>query len=564
MSNVQLLTDYIKDMDRECPHGYYPRPQLKRDSFLCLNGTWQVQIRDKRGASLYNGDITVPFPPESYLSGVKFENKKEKTLDYKRVFTLPEGWGCGRVLLHFGAVDQECRVYVNGALAGESFGGYIPFSFDITHLLSKGENILEVKARDNLDKKHPYGKQKYKRGGMWYTTVSGIWQSVWLESVPERYIEGITLTPTLNSVKITVKGGEEKKRLTLSGGEVWEFSGESAEIEPAEVHLWSPESPYLYRFTLECGEDRVESYFALRVVDVREVDGVSRICLNGKPYVFNGLLDQGYYPDGLFLPATLEGYADDIRRVKEMGFNMLRKHIKVEPMIFYYLCDSMGIAVFQDMVNNGGYSFLLDTALPTVGLQRLGDRLKNRSRTARAIFEENMYGTADLLYNTPSVVYYTVFNEGWGQFRADDMYERLRAHDGTRIIDATSGWFRRHKSDVDSRHIYFKALKPKRLDGRPLSISEFGGYSYRVEGHLYGEDNYGYRLFDTQQDFENALVALYENEVLPLAKAGASAFVYTQVSDVEDETNGLITYDRRVVKVNPKRLSDVMKKITNI
>lgn len=564
MKNVQLLTDYINDMDKDCPHGYYPRPQLKRDSFLCLNGKWQLDIKDVKGNSLYSGDVTVPFPPESYLSGVKFENKKKKTLDYKRGFTLPEGFNVGRVLLHFGAVDQVCAVFVNNNPVGENEGGYIPFSFDITSFLREGENTLEVRVKDFLDKKYPYGKQKFKRGGMWYTTVSGIWQSVWLESVPEKYIEKITLTPTLSSVKVTVTGGEDKKRLTLSSGEVFEFSGDTVTVVPREIRLWTPEEPNLYYFTIECGEDRVESYFALRVVDVRELGGKSRICLNGKPYVFNGLLDQGYYPDGLFLPATIDGYRDDIIRVKEMGFNMLRKHIKIEPMIFYYLCDKIGIAVFQDMVNNGGYSFLIDTALPTVGLQRLGDRLKNRSREGRRIFIEEMYKTTEHLYNLPSVVYYTVFNEGWGQFCADEAYEKMKSADKTRIIDTTSGWFRRHKSDVDSRHIYFKALKPKKLDGRPLSISEFGGYSYRVEGHLFGKDNYGYKLFNSREEFEDALVALYENEVAPLIKEGASAFVYTQVSDVEDETNGLITYDRHVVKVDSARLRTVMEKITKL
>ena len=335
-------------------------------------------------------------------------------------------------------------------------------------------------------------------------------------------------------------------------------------------HLWSPEDPYLYDFTLEAGEDVIESYFAIRWVDVREVKGVKRICLNGKPYLFNGMLDQGYYPDGIFMPATVDGYLDDIKLTKSLGFNMLRKHIKIEPMIFYYLCDKHGIAVFQDMVNNGKYSFFKDTVLPTVStvyLQSLGDKHFNRSKEARAIFERTMYATADHLYNTPSIVYYTIFNEGWGQFLADEMYEKLKAFDPTRVLDSTSGWFRRNETDVDSRHIYFRPLKPKKLDGRPLVISEFGGYAHSVKDHVYSDHVYGYRVYPEQKALDDAIYKLYDTEVRRLVENGASAFVYTQVSDVEDEINGFVTYDRQVVKVDAdklKKLNEELKSISEL
>ena len=496
-----LYTRYAKDVNRACPHSYYPRPCLVRDSFLCLNGEWDFAINGVRGTVDYNEKILVPFPPESALSGIGRRVGTREYLHYRRNIVLPEGFFCGRIILHFGAVDGECEIFLDGKKIGESSLGILPFSIDVTEELSSGSAVLELTVRDALDRAYPYGKQRTKRGGMWYTPHSGIWQSVWLESVPEKYITDLRLTPSLSGASLEVLGGETHKRITLDSGEVFEFDGNEFFIEPKEIHLWSPEDPYLYRFTLECGEDRVMSYFALREVGVGMTDGKRYLTLNGKPYLFNGLLDQGYYSDGLILPATEEGYLDDIRLAKSLGFNMLRKHIKIEPEIFYYLCDREGIAVFQDMVNNGSYSFLRDTALPTVGIQRLPDFLLPRRRRTKEIFKEAMLKTAKHLYNHPSVVYYTVFNEGWGQFSADRMYELLKSLDNTRIIDTTSGWFRQKKSDVDSRHVYFKRLAVKHPDGRPISVSEFGGYSYRVSQHLATEKNYGYRLFESREEF---------------------------------------------------------------
>ena len=565
---ARLTTPYEKKMDKACPHAYHPTPQLKRPGYLCLNGEWDFLISKSENAGELTEKILVPFPPESKLSGIEKAVLPEDLMHYRRVFTLPEDFAGKRVFLHFGAVDQTCTVYLNGTVLGKNEGGYLPFSFDITDSLRDGENEVYLVARDTLDHKYPYGKQKYNRGGMWYTPVSGIWQTVWLEARPESYVEDIKITPYEKGVRIVVTGGDAHKKITLTdSGEVFEFDGNIAYVEPSDLKLWTPETPYLYSFTLEAGEDIIESYFAVRWVDVREVGGVNRICLNGEPYLFNGLLDQGYYPDGIFLPATEDGFADDIMMAKSAGFNMLRKHIKIEPMIFYYLCDKLGIAIFQDMINNGKYSFFKDTVLPTVStvtLQKMNDKRFNRSKEARAIFEDTMYKSADHLYNVPSIVYYTVFNEGWGQFNADEMYQKLKGYDPTRIIDATSGWFRRHESDVDSRHIYFRALTPKKLDGRPLVISEFGGYAHGVDGHRYSEKVYGYRVFDTQAEYEDAVCKLYETEVRDLVEDGASAFVYTQVSDVEDEINGLVTYDRQIVKVDAKRLKQINDALFNI
>ncbi len=558
----QLTTKYEAELDRSSPWSEYPRPQFKRDSYLSLNGEWEFALGEGEDIPESFGErILLPFPMESRLSGIERWHKPTEFLFYRKDFSLPEGFVKDKVLLNFGAVDQLCSVYLNGKAVWDGYIGYLPVSIDITSEL-KEANRLTVRVKDALDKKYPYGKQREDRGGMWYTPVSGIWQSVWLESVASGAFEGIEITPTVSEVKIRVLGGVGKKRLTL-GEEVYEFSSDEITVAPSEPSLWSPENPYLYYFTLECDVDKIESYFALREIAVGECDGIPRILLNGKPYFFNALLDQGYYPDGIFLPATSDGYKDDILLAKSLGFNTLRKHIKVEPMIFYHLCDKLGMIVFQDMINNSDYSFIRDTALPTVGMKRLCDKHLHRNKESREIFERTMHGVIDHLYNCPCVLYYTIFNEGWGQFSADEMYEKAKAHDKTRIIDATSGWFVRSKSDVDSHHVYFKRIKPRAATKRPVVISEFGGYSHRVPGHLFGSQNYGYKSFDNQKDYEDALVNLYLNEIKPYVPLGLSGAVFTQISDVEDETNGLVTYDRRVVKVNAQRIRKIMDEIAS-
>lgn len=558
-----LTTPYESEMNKDTPWADYPRPSLRRESYMTLNGQWDFAIADDAPPEKYSEKILVPFPPESRLSGIEREIPAGKYLHYERVFTLPEDFSGKKVILHIGACDAICTLFINGKKMAYHEGGYLPISADITEALREGENTVYIKAYDELSHDYPYGKQKRKRGGMWYTPVSGIWQSVWLEAVPYRYIEKIKITTDTTSAKIEVFGAEEQKRLTLSDGKVYEWAGACIEIRPDEPKLWSPESPYLYDFVLESGEDKVESYFALREISVMDCSGIPRLALNGKPYLFNGLLDQGYFPDGIFLPATSEGYLDDILLTKKMGFNTLRKHIKIEPDIFYYLCDKHGVAVFQDMVNNSGYSFILDTALPTIGPKSLPDKRRHRSRRSREIFVSHSLATVEHLYSHPSVLYYTVFNEGWGQFCADENYRLIKAADPTRIVDATSGWFVRHESDVDSRHVYFKPIRLKECGERPVIISEFGGYSYRAPGHLFGKRNYGYKLFNTEEELCRAVIRLYSEEIYPLIERGISGLIYTQVSDVEDETNGIVTYDRRHIKLDAEKIKPIMDKLSS-
>ena len=550
------------------PWNEYPRPSMRRESFLCLNGEWDFEVRDGiRLPEAYSEHILVPFVPQSVLSRIGRDIPSGACLCYRKVFSLPEDFCTGRVLLHFGAVDQIARVYLNGSSLGEHRGGYDGFSFDITDKLSE-RNTLEVLVTDELSCGIlPYGKQCERRGGMWYTPISGIWQTVWLESVPETYIGELSIKCTDDTAYISVSPAEEGKVClhTEQGDIDFPLRDGKAEIRPSEPVLWSPESPYLYSISVEMGEDSVESYFALRSLEVKEVGGAPRLCLNGEPYFFHGLLDQGYFSDGIFLPASPEGYREDILLAKRLGFNMLRKHIKVEPEIFYYECDRLGIAVFQDMVNNDDYSFIRDTAMPTVGFKHRNDTRMHPRAQSREAFLDAMDKTVLQLSRHPSVCYWTIFNEGWGQFDHRNAYERLRALDDTRFVDSVSGWFTPRQSeklasDVESLHVYFKPFKMPKRSIRPIVLSEFGGYAYKVKDHSYNtEKTYGYKLFDTQEMFGEALTALYTEQIVPAVKEGLCATVYTQLSDVEDETNGLVTYDRRVVKVDKESMLSIRK-----
>ena len=549
------------------PWNEYPRPHLRRDSFFCLNGEWNLSVNDGK-REIYNGNITVPFAPESVLSGVNMTFEDNATLCYRKEFSLPENFSRGRIILHFGAVDQVASVSVNGELVGTHEGGYESFSFDVTERICE-VNVLEVKVVDKLDEKTlPYGKQKHKRGGMWYTPVSGIWQTVWLESVPERYIKEIKISTDACGADVELVCDSELCGTCEVGDRVFKIENGRARIDIDEPILWSPENPHLYDVKINVGEDEVSTYFAIRSLEIKEIGGKKRLCLNGKPYFFHGLLDQGYFSDGIFLPATPDGFKNDILLAKRLGFNMLRKHIKVEPELFYYYCDKLGMVVFQDMVNNSDYSFLRDTALPTIGIKRLSDRRMHKNKKSREAFMQGMESTVQRVSFHPSVCYYTIFNEGWGQFAHAAAYERLRELDDSRFIDSVSGWFmplsnKNFASDVESLHIYFKPVKIKRAkSGKPIVLSEFGGYSYKVEGHCFNlSDNYGYRTYRDGESFFEGFQKLYRTEVIPLVKEGLCAAVYTQLSDVEDETNGLVTYDRRIVKVDEEQMLAIAKEL---
>ena len=547
------------------PWQRYPRPQMRRDSWFNLNGLWDFAVSaDSEPPQQYPEQILVPFPPQSLLSGIHRSIPEEQFLYYRTTFSLPDEVQSGRALLHIGAADQIASVWLNGTPLGEHTGGYDPFTFDVTLALQR-ENTLVIRVTDQMSRfVLPSGKQRAKRGGMWYTPVSGIWQTVWLERVPKQYIQGVHIHTDGNRVEITVDGDLSAGTVlvqTPDGPLQVPLTRNTARIELDFPRLWCPEDPYLYECTITAGEDRVETYFALRTLSIETVSGIPRLCLNGKPYFFHGLLDQGYWSDGLFTPADPVRYEKDILAMKALGFNTLRKHIKVEPEQFYYDCDRLGMVVFQDMVNNGGYSFLRDTALPTIGLKHRNDRRMHRSQETREAFLQAMETTVQQLENHPCVCYWTIFNEGWGQFDSTAAYRRLKELDDSRFIATVSGWFKGGESDVTAEHVYFKPFRPVRTD-RPLVLSEFGGYAFMPEGHAFhpGKE-YGYRHYKTREEFVCGVQNLYQTEIIPAVKNGLCAAIYTQVSDVEDETNGLLSYDRKTTKLKPEEMLPIARRL---
>ena len=571
----KLLTPWGEALDREHPLPEYPRPQMKRDSYVNLNGVWDYAFTGGDAApSAWDGEIVVPFSPESVLSGVERQLGPDEYLWYRRSVTLPDGFVRDRVLLHFGAVDQIADVWWNDVYVAHHEGGYLPFSIDITQHLRDGANKLAVRVRDSLVRTpHAYGKQKYKRGGIWYTATSGIWQTVWAESVPENYIESLVLTPDFDEMllrwEVRAAAPQKVTATVRMNGEVIAqscYTGEGVcRIQPEFFRPWSPEDPFLYTVEFDAGEDHVESYFAMRKFGVTGYKGRRVLALNNEPYFHNGLLDQGYWSDGLYTAPSDEALAYDVKTMKRLGFNMLRKHIKIEPLRWYYHCDRLGMIVWQDMVSGGGRYDPLVVSAPLVTGKHLPDSLYplfgRAGKQGREQFLADMEATVRHLYNCPCIALWVPFNEGWGQFDALSAADTLKQLDPTRLVDHASGWHDQGGGDLKSYHIYFKPLKMENDGRRVLALTEFGGYSLPIEGHI-RDKKFGYRMYTSAADWQKDYVKLYERQVLPLIESeGLSATVYTEVSDVEDELNGLLTFDRRVCKAEEKALRPLNEKI---
>ena len=556
-----MKTPWTDQVDRNQPLPEYPRPQLARADWMNLNGPWDYAITaGTRQPAAYEGSILVPFSPEAELSGVGRSLKSGECLWYHRQVLIPAQFGGKRLLLHFGAVDQTATVWVNDRQAGSHVGGYLPFTLDITDLIENGAADIVVRVTDDTEKSGlTRGKQRSKRGGIWYTPQSGIWQTVWMEAVPESYVKNLLITPDFDSAAVEIAAETVGNELAYA-----QFNGQSyllpARIPVPDFEPWCPENPKLYGFTVTCGEDLVQSYFAMRKFSVeKDEKGVPRLFLNNRPYFHNGLLDQGYWPDGLYTAPTDEAMIYDISTAKAMGFNMLRKHIKVEPLRWYYHCDRYGMLVWQDMPCGGGRYDPLIVSAPLVTNIHLRDTaywLFGRSDSkARAQFKAELGAMVNHLVNCPCIAMWVPFNEGWGQFDAAKMYDFVRSIDPTRTIDHASGWHDQGVGQVVSRHVYFRkyAFKADKK-GRAVLLSEFGGYNHHVSGHCFNNKNFGYKNFETPAQLEIAIEDLYQRQIGPAKMEGLAAAVYTQLSDVEDELNGLMTYDRKVVKIAPESM----------
>ena len=567
-----LFTPWGETLNRDNPLPEYPRPQLRRESYYNLNGRWAYAIRkDGKEPDTYDGEIIVPFSPESLLSGVGRQVMPGDKLWYRRTFVLPDGFRRDKVLLHFGAVDQECEVFVNGALVGAHKGGYLPFTCDITDSLSDGENILVVVVTDCTSAScHAYGKQSFKRGGIWYTPQSGIWQTVWMESVVENYVKSLRITPLFDEkkVQIAIRANDTTDATVMVRKDGMVIAEESADRDGVAVlripeehfRAWSPDDPFLYDVTVNLANgDSVESYFGMRKFGTTTVKRKKVLALNNKPIFMNGVLDQGYWSDGLYTAPDDAALIHDIQTMKDLGFNMLRKHIKVEPLRWYYHCDRLGMLVWQDAVSGGEpYNPMVIQVLPFLGVHLRDTKYSTFGRSDKAgrdQFMQDLYDMVELLYNTTSLALWVPFNEGWGQFDSLQVTQTLWELDDTRLVDHASGWHDQEGGDLNSFHVYYKPVRIRHDKNRVLALTEFGGYSMPLSGHMAGEKEFGYRIYHDREAFMDAYCTLFEKEIIPcLEKESLSATVYTQVSDVEDEVNGLLTYDRKVCKVDGARV----------
>ena len=597
----QLYTRWGKNLDRDHVLEEYPRPLLMREDYQILNGWWDYAFTiDYKQPQQYEGRILVPFSPETALSGVGRQLKPDEYLWYRRNFDLP-GWdrekGQNRILLHFGAVDQSCEVRINGHKVKRHTGGYLPFEVDISRYAQESANELIVAVKDLSDTSyHSKGKQKLNAGGMFYTAQSGIWQTVWLEKVPETYIKEIKTVPDIEKkiirIKVSSSYSTDKKNVDklsrnlpieikirkpglypdpvvkpsqISTEDMLEtavlaVSDKWIEIPIESISLWNCETPYLYYFEVKLGDDRAISYFAMRKfsLETKVHEEFLRICLNGEVQFQNGVLDQGYWPESLYTPPSDAAMIFDIQEMKKTGFNMVRKHLKIEPQRWYYHCDRLGIVVWQDMVNGGSYykHWFVTYGATLLSWLRIPMRdvyprlLSREAKAGRLEFIREMKETIRLLGNHPSIAAWVIFNEGWGQFQTEDMTRIVRRLDPNRLIDQASGWFDQGGGDFSSLHNYFFKLFIRPERERASVLSEFGGYSYREPGHCAKEKLYGYGICKNKKDLEKRFHERWQG-VRNLIPQGLSASIYTQWTDVEEEVNGVFTYDREVRKIEP-------------
>ena len=552
------------------PLSEYPRPQLKRDSYICLNGLWEYAIRGIESIpDVYDGQILVPYSPEVEKSGVNKIVNPNDYLFYRLKYEIPKDFIKDKVILHFGAVDQIAEVFINGKFAMKHVGGFLPFSLDIKPFLIDNNVEIVLRVVDTTNSSyHSSGKQSLKPGGIWYKQQSGIYMPVWMESVKEGYIEKLKITPDIdnNSIIIQFTSSIKQAKFLFENKEIIVEANKDNIIKIDDPVLWYPENPHLYEFVISNEVDKVESYFAMRKVSlIKNEKGKLVIALNNKEYFMKGVLDQGYYQDGLLTPNSDEDYINDIMLVKNLGFNVSRKHIKIESLRWYYHCDRLGLLVWQDFVNGcTKYDFCLNQVPLFVRYKICDHKYKKffrENEEGRKEAHQEFLDTIDLLYNSPCIVLWTIFNEAWGQFDAKEIYEELKVIDPTRLYDHASGWHDQGSSDVKSMHIYkwkVKVPSKRKIKNRAFVCSECGAYilDKRLK-EAKKKEGFIYLLFNNKEDFQKEYIRFINEEIIPAKRNGMSAFIYTQLSDVEEEMNGFITYDRKEIKVDTEIIKQV-------
>ena len=552
------------------PLSEYPRPQFKRDSYICLNGYWEYAIRKEETIpESFDGQILVPYSPEVEKSGVNKTVMPDDYLFYKLKTTIPSDFIKDKVVLHFGAVDQIAEVFINGEFAVKHIGGFLPFSVDIRPYL-KDENLeIILRVADTTNSSyHSSGKQSLNPGGIWYKPQSGIYMPVWMESVSNGYIESLKITPNIdeNTVVLLFKSEKSSAKVQLNGKIYDVEANKDNVIQIDNSRLWSPEDPYLYEFKIFNSVDEVESYFAMRKISlVKNKDNMLVIALNNKEYFMKGVLDQGYYQDGLLTPNSDEDYINDIKLIKSLGFNVSRKHIKIESLRWYYHCDRLGLLVWQDFVNGcTKYNFWLNQ-VPLFVRYRISDtkhkKFFRENEEGRKEAYQEFLDTIDLLYNSPSIVLWTIFNEAWGQFDSKEIYEKLKQIDPTRLYDHASGWHDQGSGNFKSMHIYkwkVKVPNKRKIGNRAFIVSECGAYilDKRLKDAK-KKAGFIYLLFNNKEDFQKEYIRFINEEIKPSKENGMSAFIYTQISDVEEEMNGFVTYDRKEIKVDIDKIKEI-------
>ncbi|MHA1309474.1 MAG: glycoside hydrolase family 2 protein [Candidatus Helarchaeota archaeon] len=557
----KIVTRWVQDVSPKNPLPEYPRPQLRRNEWINLNGLWDYAIRPKKDNEIpksFDGKILVPFPIESALSGVKKRLTPKNKLWYRRFFTIPESWNGKKILLHFGAIDWESTIWINGKRIGDHRGGYIPFSFEISEFINNNENELIVSVWDPTGKScQERGKQLLRSFMIFYTPISGIWQTVWLEPISTTFITSLKITPNIDeenlNIEIMVQNPNpqdfifiqilDKKREIVS--KTIEIN-KSFILDIPSPNLWSPDSPFLYDLNISILRnneqiDSIESYFGMRKISIgKDNNGIPRILLNNKEIFQYGVLDQGYWPDGLYTAPTDSALKYDIEIAKELGFNMIRKHVKIEPSRWYYHCDKIGMLVWQDMPNGGKSLFFIG---------------KKRNKVCKKNYYKDLKSMIEILYNFPSVIVWIPFNEGWGQFETKKVVNYIKKHDLSRLIDNASGWFDKKVGDIHDIHKYVGPKCPKIENHRVAVLGEFGGLGLKINNHLWKKKKHSFSY--SKLSDQNKLVIKYTeliNRLKPLINKGLCAAIYTQITDVEGEINGLLTYDREIIKIDIEKL----------